>query len=79
MPASTSSVTLLGFGNGTFSGSVNLLPTLGFGLGAAPTTLPWSGGLVADHHTRVLIADHHTRVLISDHHTRVLIAGQSCC
>lgn len=70
MPASVASVTLLGYGNGTFAGSVNLLPTLGFGIGSAPTTSPWSGGLVAEHHNRVLIAGQHTRVLI---------AGRTCC
>ena len=69
MPASISSVTLMGFGNGTFSGSVNLLPTLGYGIGVAAAPI-LSGGLVAAHHNRVLIAEHHTRVLI---------AGRNCC
>lgn len=35
MAASISSVTLMGFGNGTFAGSVNVLPTIGYGIGAA--------------------------------------------
>ena len=35
MAATKSSVTLLGYGNGTFVGSVNLIPTLGYGIGVA--------------------------------------------
>jgi len=35
MPASISSVTTMGFSNGTFSGSIALVVTLGYGIGAA--------------------------------------------
>lgn len=33
---SPSSITMLGFGNGTFPGSPSLIVTLGFGSGSAP-------------------------------------------
>jgi len=45
--ASISSVTTMGYGNGTFVGSVNLLPTLGYGMGVAGATIvgKWSNVL----------------------------------
>jgi hypothetical protein len=35
MAASISSVTTMGYGNGTFNGSIALVVTLGYGIGAA--------------------------------------------
>ena len=40
MPASISSVTTMGFSNGTFNGSVALVVTLGYGIGEAAAVIP---------------------------------------
>ena len=38
MAASISSVTTMGFGNGTFAGTIGLVVTLGYGIGAVVST-----------------------------------------
>lgn len=64
MAASVSSVTLMGYGNGTFAGSVNLLPTLGYGIGAAVTVQPVDGW-IATRRLRHWIAATKTRLWIA--------------
>lgn len=64
MAASVSSVTLMGYGNGTFAGSVNLLPTLGYGIGAAVVVQPVDGW-TAKTRLRHWIASTRTRLWIA--------------
>lgn len=64
MAASLSSVTLAGYGNGTFNGSVALVVTMGYGIGAAAVVQP-NDGWIAKTRQRLLVAKQRERVWIA--------------
>ena len=63
MAASISSVTTMGYSNGTFSGSIALVVTLGYGIGAAVLVQPVDGA-IAQTNSRVAITETQNRVWI---------------
>ena len=65
MPASISSVTTMGFSNGTFNGSIALVVTLGYGIGAAAVAPPPQDGWVATAMGRVVPASQFNRVVVA--------------
>lgn len=65
MAASLSSVTLAGYGNGTFNGSIPLVVTLGYGIGAAAVVQP-SAGWIAERRTRLMQTERRERLLAAE-------------
>jgi len=64
MAASISSVTTMGFSNGSFSGSIALVVTLGYGAGGAVAVQP-NDGWIAESRFRVMIAESRDRVWVA--------------
>jgi hypothetical protein len=64
MAASISSVTTMGYSNGTFNGSIALVVTLGYGIGAA-ATVTVNDGWITESRSRVMVPESRDRVWIA--------------
>lgn len=65
MAASISSVTTMGFGNGTFSGTMSLVVTMGYGIGEAAAGVV-AGVVVSEFRSRTAQAEFRSRTIVAE-------------